>query len=182
MLTIYLGMLDTENEKQTFKKIYIKYKDRAIKIAYHILNDNHYAEEALNDAFVAIAKTINSLPQDDELHERNYIYKVVKNAAIRILKTNVQNTSIDVYADADKLSDYQSPIDELIEQENVGRILNYIKTMPGNYRDILMMRYFHGMSYIDISTSLNINLNTVRTKLKRGTAMLQEQIEMGGKR
>ena len=45
-----------------------------------------------------------------------------------------------------------------------------------------MMRYFHNMSYVDISLSLGINLNTVRTKLKRGTAILQEQIERGYER
>ena len=181
MLTVYLAMLDTEAEKQSFEKIYEKYKDRMIGLAFSILKDKYYAEEALDDAFVAIAKTIHSLPQDDELHKSNYIYKVVRNAAMRVLKKNNKSVPLDVYTDPNNISDHQNPLDDLIDQENTKRIIDYIKEMPEDSRDILMMRYFHQMSYVDISISLGINLNTVRTKLKRGTAILQEQIEGGRK-
>ena len=179
MLTVYLAMLDTEAEKQSFEKIYEKYKDRMIGLAFSILRDEYYAEEALDDAFVAIAKTIHSLPQDDELYESNYIYKVVRNAAMKILKRNNKSVPIDKYTDLNNMSDHQTPLDKLINQENVKRISDYIKGMSEDARNILMMRYFHQMSYVDISLSLGINLNTVRTKLKRGTAILQEQIERG---
>ena len=179
MLTVYLAMLDTEAEKQSFEKIYEKYKDRMIGLAFSILKDEYYAEEALDDAFVAIAKTIHSLPQDDELHESNYIYKVVRNAAIRVLKKNNKSVPLDVYTDLNNISNHQTPLDNLIDQENVDRISDYIKGMPEDSRNILMMRFFHNMSYVDISVSLGINLNTVRTKLKRGTAILQERIEGG---
>lgn len=177
MLTVYLAMLDTEAEKQSFEKIYKKYKDQMIGIAFSILNDKYYAEEALDDAFVAIAKTIHSLPQDDELHTSNYVYKVVRNAAIRVLKKNNKSAPLDVYANLNNISDHQSPLDNLIDQENVKRISDYIKGMSEDSRNILMMRFLHNMSYVDISVSLGINLNTVRTKLKRGTAILQERIE-----
>ena len=45
--------------------------------------------------------------------------------------------------------------------------------MPENVKDILILRYVYDFSMLEISNTLGINPNTVKTRLRRGTAELR---------
>ena len=176
MLTIYLAMLDTEEEKKSFEKIYTNYKDAMIKIAYSILNDMEDAYDALDDAFVTLAKRINQLPKD-EIYEKIYVFKVIKTHALKKYNINKKAAYIEPLNDMNSISTGNSPAEELVDREGIDRIVEYIKKLPNEYSDVLVFRYLLDKSYIEISSDLRINPNTVRTRVRRGTAMLQEIIK-----
>ena len=48
MLSICLGMLDTEEEKITFEDLYHTYKGKMFSLANRILKNHHNAEEAVS--------------------------------------------------------------------------------------------------------------------------------------
>lgn len=169
-------MLDTEEEKKSFEKIYTNYRDEMIKIAYSILRNMEDAYDALDDAFVTLAKRINQLPKD-EIYEKIYVFKVTKTHALKKYNINKKTPYIELRNDMSGISLGNSPAEELIDQEGFDRIVEDIKKLPDEYRDVLVFRYLLDKSYIEISSDLRINLNTVKARARRGTAMLQEIIK-----
>ena len=49
--------------------------------------------------------------------------------------------------------------------------------MPAKYGNILIMREFDGLSYNDISDCLQMNLNTVKSRIKKAREILVERLE-----
>ncbi|EGT4060805.1 sigma-70 family RNA polymerase sigma factor, partial [Clostridioides difficile] len=53
-MLIYLSIIDSEEEKDKFEKIYEKYKKLMFYIANQILQDEQLSEDAVHNAFLKI--------------------------------------------------------------------------------------------------------------------------------
>ena len=176
MISLYLFMLDTDEEKSRFTHIYQKYSHNMTNIIYTVLHDDCDVKTALNDALCSIARCINSIPQNDEICERSYVYKIAKNAALKLIKENNKRDRIICYY-TENAVDNRSPADELIENEGAKRILEHIYALPESYRDILIMRSLFEMSYKQIASALGINIGAARVRYSRGLALLREKMK-----
>ena len=67
--------------------------------------------------------------------------------------------------------------DELITEQNLSRLLQYIKELKPHYQEVIQLRYFQEMSYQEISEQLNEPLSNVKIKLLRAKKLLAEIIE-----
>ena len=177
MLSLFLAMIDSDDEKRRFTYICEKYNQKICHITFSILQNHADSEVAVNDTLYSIARSINSIPRDNDILEKSYIYKIAKNAALKLI--NEKNNKKLLFSDnyIDTVLDSSSPADEVIENEEVKRILDQIKSLPENYRDILMMRILYDMSYADIASAMKIKINAVRTRFSRGLSMLREMME-----
>ena len=67
--------------------------------------------------------------------------------------------------------------DILITEQNLSRLLHYIKKLKPAYQAVIQMRYFQEMSYQEIANDLNEPLNNVKIKLLRAKKLLSEIIK-----
>ena len=182
MLSMYLAMLDEVSEKERFTKLYDKYRLLAMKISFSMLRDEVLAVDATSDAFMAMARYIKSLPpESDEAHERAYIIKVVKNTALNLRKKENGRIVPLAFEDYYESTEEYSPVNALIQEEGVRRIIGVIKGMSETYRDILIMKYVYDMSAVQISAQFGIPYDTVKSKIRRGTQILQESLSKEAK-
>ncbi len=56
-------------------------------------------------------------------------------------------------------------------------IIESIESLPTIYSILLIDKYINNLSYIDIAIKNNLNLNTVRTRLRKGKTLLNELIK-----
>ena len=56
MLNIFLSLIDSDEDKAKFSNLYEQYKNLMFYIARDILKDEHLAEDAVQEAFIRIAK------------------------------------------------------------------------------------------------------------------------------
>ena len=67
--------------------------------------------------------------------------------------------------------------DALIIEQNLSRLLEFIKELKPRYQEVIQLRYFQEMSYQDISEQLNEPLSNVKIKLLRAKKLLAEIIK-----
>ncbi|GEM55992.1 RNA polymerase subunit sigma-70 [Flavobacterium branchiophilum NBRC 15030 = ATCC 35035] len=67
--------------------------------------------------------------------------------------------------------------DELITEQNLSRLLQFIKELKPHYQEVIQLRYFQEMSYQEIADQLNEPLNNVKIKILRAKKLLLEVIE-----
>ena len=60
-MLIYMSMIDSDEDKDLFEGLYLKYRKHMKYIALQILGDEYLAEDAVHNAFVKIAKNINKI-------------------------------------------------------------------------------------------------------------------------
>ena len=86
MRTLYLNTIDYTDDKEKFEKLYIKYRSKMYYVAMSVLHDRYDAEDALHNAFIAVAKNINKIAEDNKNNNNIKIDKislkdVIKNMA-----------------------------------------------------------------------------------------------------
>ena len=81
---------------------------------------------------------------------------------------------------SDSLSDEEdSPLDSIIRTENAEATERYIEALPDLYREIARKRLVDGMQYKEISEALGIELNTVRTRIRRARQIIDKLSKEG---
>ena len=66
-MLLYLSMLDTQEEKDKFTFIYEQYQHFCWYVAYQLLGDAHLAEDAVQEAFLALTRHLGKVEQVENL-------------------------------------------------------------------------------------------------------------------
>jgi len=87
-----------------------------------------------------------------------------------------------LYEDNNKLNKTIDSAGEEIEREQHEKIIStLLEALSPNQRVCIVLRSIEGLSYQEIAESLNININTVRSRLKRARekliALRKEMVE-----
>lgn len=69
--------------------------------------------------------------------------------------------------------------EQYIQGLNSTEIIKQIALLSNKYKEVLILYYYQEMSMSEISEVLEININTVKSRLLRGKGMLQLKLEGG---
>lgn len=72
-----------------------------------------------------------------------------------------------------------SPEEDVIKDENHNRLMGYIEVLPPLYKDVMVKYMIEELEYEQIARDLGLELNTVRTRIRRGKALLAEMMLSG---
>lgn len=75
------------------------------------------------------------------------------------------------------LDESPSAEDKLITEQNLAKLLRDIKKLNPHYQEVINLRYFHELSYKEISKELDQPINNVKVKLLRAKKLLAEIIQ-----
>ena len=67
-----------------------------------------------------------------------------------------------------------TPLDSIIKDEDAESLQSCIEALPDLYREIARRRLVDGLQYKEIAEELGMELNTVRTRIRRAKAMIDE--------
>ena len=170
MLSLFLSVLETEQDRQRFMSLYDQCHARIEQTAKRILNDQQDAEDAVQNTFVQIIRHFEKVYEIpcDELP--CWCISIVKNEAYAILRKKQKTVLLedwDAKADTEMISSY----DEIVKL--FGRL-------PETYRGALEMKLLLDYSGKEIAQHLGISETAVNTRISRGRALLREIMEREG--
>lgn len=165
-----------------FSKLYNKYyKDVYYKIN-KILKRVTLVEEVTNDVFLKIRDKISSYKP--EYNFKTWLYTIAINEAKTVYNkekltvisdfSNLESTSEELQGyDAEvknafnKNSKNKEEYDHTID-DKYKHILEIIDTLTPKHREIMFDREVNGLSYEQLAIKYNININTLRSRIKDG--------------
>ena len=111
-----------------------------------------------------------------------WLIAIAKNVHIDLLRKKKSNLFVEITDEEDQqaynIADSSpSAEDELITEQNLSRLLQFIKELKPHYQEVIQLRYFQEMSYQEISEHLNEPLSNVKIKLLRSKKLLAEIIQ-----
>ena len=71
------------------------------------------------------------------------------------------------------------PEEEIIQDENHRRLLSFIEELSPLYKEVMVKYMIEELEYEEIARTLELELNTVRTRIRRGKQQLAEMILRG---
>ena len=116
-----------------------------------------------------------------EFQFNTWLIAIAKNVHIDLLRKKKSSLFIDITDEEDDIAygiadDSPSAEDQIITEQNLNRLLQFIKQLKPAYQEVIQMRYFQEMSYQEIADDLNEPLNNVKIKLLRAKKLLAEII------
>ena len=96
MLNLYLTLIDTDEDKLRFTALYQQYRHLMFYIVREGLCDEHLSEDAVQEAFLRIAKNFHKIGEIPCPQTRNLVVIITKNIAITMVSHN-NNKEIDAY-------------------------------------------------------------------------------------
>ena len=171
MFLFYLGVINGDDDRRTLEYYYRTYQRQMFYAAYSVVKNESDAEDAVQNAFIGIAKHVDVLVSADEDKGRGYCIKAARNAALNIVRTNDYNQSVASVDEMYFLADEKS-FDEMLDSAETEDILDVIRNMDDVYRDVLYLRYVMDMPVKKIADVLDRKVSAVKQQLVRGKKML----------
>jgi RNA polymerase sigma-70 factor (ECF subfamily) len=138
------------------------------------------AEDITIETFSKAFDKISSYNPDFQFN--TWLIAIAKNVHIDLLRKKKSSHFVEITDQEDQqaynVAD-SSPTaeDELITEQNLSRLLQFIKELKPHYQEVIQLRYFQELSYLEISEQLNEPLSNVKIKLLRAKKLLAEIIQ-----
>lgn len=171
MLALYLAMIDSSEEKTKFSQVYEKYRNLMFYVANEILNDRYLAEDAVQNAFLRIAKNIGKIDEVESPATKRFVTIVVENSA----KAMYAKERSDAYDDEffDNVS-YENSEDIVFANVSVNELVEKILKLPGTQRKIMYLYEVYGYKYSEIANLLDMKEGAVRKQAQRAREAIEE--------
>ena len=145
-----------------------------VDVVYHMCGDAELAQDAAQDAFIRAWLRLSTFRQGTSL--RNWLYRIAANAAVDVLRRDFKTSGTDIETLA--IPDLQAgPEAALLQKEQTLAVQQAILSLTEAGRDVLVLREYGGLSYQDISTTLDIPLGTVMSRLNYARNQLKQLLE-----
>lgn len=154
-----------------FHRDYLSLSGGLYRIAYHILESEAEAEDALQDLFLKLWKMRDGL---DSVHNpMAYCAMLLKNICIDRIRSSRKVVHPAFIPEKEEVV----PQDEIIDShQRLEKVLAAVKSLPERQRQVLTLRLVEGKTYDQISEITKLNYLTIRVMLSRARKSLKNRI------
>ena len=166
-----LVALIAEGDKGAFRTILNRYQKSIYGFAFGFLKDAQEAEDVAQEVFLRLYRTAASLENFVSL--RAYLFRVARNLCIdhgRKLRPEPMD-------DLPEPACGKTPLSQLCSAELRAQIDLVLEGLPESQRAAIFLRHEQGMSYAEISDSLNVTLHAVESLLTRARKTFRERFQ-----
>lgn len=141
------------------------------RVAYYILESEADAEDAVQDMYVKLWNSIDSL--DTVRNPKSYCITLLRNICIDRIRraSHVSNTELPEVPAANPDSN-----SALEHKEQLARVMKAIQNLPEKQRVVLQMKVFEELSYEEIQQATGMGNLTLRVLLSQARAKLKKAI------
>lgn len=178
MLLFCLNLIDTDEKRCRFEEIYLAHRQDMFKLANSILNNEHDAEDAVEDVFTKIAiKHIDFLTGiKSETDLRNYLLKSTKHTALNMYNLHAnKNISLDaLMKDATSVSRLTDDtfLEYVLNKIDCEQLLRIINSLDEKYRYVLYEHFVLDRPLHSIASDTGQKLTIVKKQLQRGKKLV----------
>lgn len=171
-----------KRDEAAFEELIRQYEKKVYTLCFRMCGNSEDAEEAAQDAFLALWRGIDRFRQESSLS--TWIYRLATNACIDTLRRRKKQSG-SVSLDDEELFvdavDTSPQPQETVEHREAQKLLQEgLSTLPEEYRKVLILREIEGLSYTEIAESASIELGTVKSRISKGRSLLRNFLSGNG--
>lgn len=113
-----------------------------------------------------------------------WLITIARNTTLDVLegekRLNRERVSLDTSPSAGSVADsvvdqIDTPLESIIRNEDESRTRKYIDALPDLYREVARKRLVDGLQYKEIAEEMGLELNTVRTRIRRAKEIIEKK-------
>ena len=152
-------------------RLYEHYYAPLVGVAYAVLLDRSLAEDAAQQAFATACRKLRGLRDLDRFGP--WLAAICRNAAHDMLREKGRRVAMEKAASREVRGEGCEDGFDWAVRESVDRLAPM-------YREVVVLHYFHRMSYKEVESVLGITEDVVKGRLARARRQIQAHLEQEG--
>jgi len=176
LLLFYLSLIENEEDKSKFARLYDSYAKSMKYVAVEMLNDEFLAEDAVYEAFIKLTRYINGVDENDTQKTKAFVVIIIKS----VCKDMIRKSKRDKSFSSEEIEEIGSVNDDAFKNIEFDYIYSAIESLSDTYREIIELKVYHDLSDKEIADILCITNATVRKRLQRAREILRNKLTQQG--
>ncbi|NUL81246.1 MAG: sigma-70 family RNA polymerase sigma factor [Armatimonadetes bacterium] len=173
-----------EDRRVEFEALVAAYERRIYNVLLRMVSDPEEAADLTQETFVKAYKSFDRFRAESQPY--TWIYRIAVNSAKDSLNSRKRRHAKEIETSRLEASmplsaweptdQSESPDERLLRQELSAQIERAIDQMPTDYREVIILREYQGLSYEQVAEALDTTLESVRSRLARARAWLRQRL------
>lgn len=177
--------LAAQGNMDAFGQLIERHKDRVYRVVYRMVAHEQDAQDLSQDVFLRAYRSIHTFRGDARF--TTWLHRLTVNLTLdwlrargrRPIQVPIESDNEDTYAVPVPSQD-PTPEEHVIREQRRQELLAAVAALSPDYRDVVMMHHFKGLSYQSIAERLGCPVRTVETRLYRARQQLKKFLTEGG--
>ncbi len=158
-------------DSKAFAAIVRRWQGPLVSLAFRFCRDRHQAEDMAQQAFLKVFRSLHTWRGDSAFS--TWLFAV----AINVYRSELRRLPPRAFElEEERQSDPRtSQGKHAMDRDDMVR--RAVTTLPGRYREVLVLFYFHQMNVEQTAQSLGLAEGTVKARLHRGRELLRRKLE-----
>ncbi|GAC1332303.1 MAG: sigma-70 family RNA polymerase sigma factor [Chloroflexota bacterium] len=160
------------SDHAAYRELVDRYKDAAYRLALQIMRQPADAEDVLQEAFIKAYVYLNSYSERYRFY--TWFSTIVRNVALSHLKARdwvITPLLDDMLVPVRSLA-HDSPELAALATSRADIVREAVNVLPERYRRVLVLRYWHDLTYEEIAVATQQSLGAVKTQIRRAKDLL----------
>lgn len=152
-----------------------EYSDDILHLVYTYVKNRTTAEDLTQEIFLKCYEKLNQFNQQATL--KTWVYRIASNHCKDYLRSwHYRKITL-----SDKILDYIPSKSKQVEEEIIANseeniLTNAVMNLSLKYREVVFLHYYEELSLAEISKITTVNINTIKTRLKRAKELLKDKM------
>jgi len=162
---------DAARRQQAFEMIVARYQHKVLRLAFSVLGERTAAEDATQDALLRVWRGLERFRGASALS--TWIYSIARNAALSVRSARRPLDSLDEPDVRIAAEPFVAPAAE----NSTFDVARLVEALPDAQREVVILFYLEGKSYIETAAITGLPMGTVKTHLHRARKELAMALE-----
>ncbi len=174
--------LALDSDEEAFELLVKRYQRRLTAFLSQLVGDVELAKELTQEAFIRAWKALERY--DSTYRFSTWIFRIGHNLGIDHLRRRRLKTVPIIREDREGaeievvlVDQAKDPLGHLKNSELAGVLRQAIEGLRPEYRELVLLRHFGGLSYQEIADLEGMPLGTVKNKLFRAHSVLRKELQ-----
>lgn len=151
-----------------FEVKYHKYKIMIYQICFSYLKNEFDTNDAVQETFINFYNKNKTFKTD--LDEKRYLIRIAINVCKDIFRKRKMKPLL--------LNNFEIVDDKSTTTEENYQLLEEIDLLSNKLKEVIILKYYQGFEYSEISSILNVDEATIRKRHQRALEILKEKMEI----
>ena len=160
------------SDRQAFKKLFDATFEAYVRYAWRFTKSKSSAMDIVQDCFVKLWEVRQNI--DPERSLKSYIYRMVKNRAINMLRdSKPEQSGLDEVISTVSVDPEVYETD--VQDDRLGPLIKWIDNLPERQQEAFKLSRFEGLSHDEIADIMDVSPRTVNNHIVAALKSLQEK-------
>ena len=177
-----LVQLYEQGKNEAFDELLYRYKEKLYTYIYMIVQNRELAEDIFQDTFTRVIVNIKQGRYNEKGRFLGFLFRVAHNLIVDLYRqeqyaqfVNPSEAGYDIFNNKDLCDpSFEDQMTDHQIKQDVRRLINYL---PNSQREIIMMRYYKGMSFKEIADVKQISINTALGRVRSAILNMRQIAE-----